>query len=47
VRLIRKTDKGDQTFIVNVADVWKGQLNGDLAVQPGDLVVVPARLMNY
>jgi polysaccharide export outer membrane protein len=47
VRLIRKTTNGDQTFVVNVSDVWKGQLDGDLEVQPGDMVVVPARMMNY
>ena len=47
VRLIRKTANGDQTSIVNVTEVWKGQLDGDLVVQPGDVVVVPARMMNY
>ncbi len=48
VRLVRKTPKGDQTFTVNVLNVWeKGQLNQDLVVQPGDLVVVPARLVNF
>jgi hypothetical protein len=30
-----------------VTEVWKGQLDGDLVVQPGDVVVVPARMMNY
>ena len=47
VRLIRKTPSGDQTFVVNVSEVWKGQLNEDREVQPGDLVVVPARMVNY
>jgi polysaccharide export outer membrane protein len=47
VRLIRKGVKGDQSLVVNVLDVWKGQLDKDLTVQPGDLVVVPARLINY
>ncbi|MDE3066491.1 MAG: polysaccharide export protein [Verrucomicrobiota bacterium] len=47
VRLIRKTAAGQETFVVNVLDVWKGQLNKDLAVQPGDLVVVPQSLVNY
>jgi polysaccharide export outer membrane protein len=47
VRLMRKTANGDQTFVVNVSDVWKGKLNEDLAVQPGDLVVVPASMVNY
>jgi polysaccharide export outer membrane protein len=47
VRLVRKSANGDQTFVVNVLDVWKGQLNKDLPVQPGDLVVVPASMVNY
>jgi polysaccharide biosynthesis/export protein len=47
VRLIRKGANGDQTVVVNVQDVWKGQLNNDLPVQPGDLVVVPASMVNY
>ncbi len=47
VRLIRKTARGDKPFIVNVLDVWAGHLDKDLAVQPGDMIVVPARLVNY
>lgn len=47
VRLIRKTTAGEKTSVVNVLDVWNGQLNQDLPVQAGDLVVVPARLVNY
>lgn len=47
VRLIRKTAQGNQTSIVNVQDIWKGQLNQDRVIQPGDLVVVPARMVNY
>lgn len=47
VRLIRKTAGGEKTQIINVVDVWSGQLNQDLPVQAGDLVVVPARMMNY
>jgi polysaccharide biosynthesis/export protein len=47
VRLIRKTAEGEKTFMVNVTDVWKGHVAQDLAVQAGDTVVVPARLVNY
>jgi len=48
VRLIRKTANGKQTFIINVLDIWeKGNLDKDLVVQPDDLIVVPARLVNY
>ena len=47
VRLIRKTTAGEQVFIVNVVEVWAGHLDQDVAVQAGDLVVVPARLVNY
>jgi polysaccharide biosynthesis/export protein len=47
VRLIRKTVQGQKTYVINVLNVWEGQLDKDLAVQPGDLVVVPASLVNY
>jgi polysaccharide export outer membrane protein len=48
VRLVRKTADGEKTFVVNVFDVWKkGDLQKDLVVQADDLIVVPARLVNY
>jgi polysaccharide export outer membrane protein len=48
VRLIRKTAEGKKTFVINVVEVWeKGTLEKDMAVQPDDLIVVPARLVNY
>jgi polysaccharide export outer membrane protein len=48
VRLIRKTARGEQTFEVNVLNVWeKSKLDEDLVVQPNDVIVVPARLVNY
>jgi len=48
VRLIRKTANGKQTFVINILDIWeKGNLDKDLVVQPDDLIVVPARLVNY
>jgi len=48
VRLIRKTVDGRKTFVINVLEIWeKGSLDKDLVVQPDDLIVVPARLVNY
>ncbi|MEW6301908.1 MAG: polysaccharide biosynthesis/export family protein [Verrucomicrobiota bacterium] len=48
VHLVRKTATGAETFKVNVLDVWqKGALEKDLVVQPGDMIVVPARLVNF
>jgi polysaccharide export outer membrane protein len=47
VRLIRKTASGEKPFVINVLEVWEGHLDQDLAVQPGDLIVVPQRLINY
>lgn len=47
VRLIQKNGGAQQTYIINVVDVWKGDVNKDMEVQPGDMVVVPARLINY
>jgi polysaccharide export outer membrane protein len=48
VRLIRKTAGGKRTFTINVQNIWeKGTLEADLEVQPDDLIVVPARLVNY
>jgi polysaccharide biosynthesis/export protein len=48
VHLIRKSAQGKESFTVNVLNVWeKGKLEEDLQVQPDDLIVVPARLVNY
>lgn len=49
VRLTRKTaEGGTQTFVINVVEIWeKGKLEKDVVVQPDDLIVVPARLVNY
>ncbi|HEX4644493.1 MAG TPA: SLBB domain-containing protein [Verrucomicrobiae bacterium] len=47
VRLVRKTPGGERTVVVNVQAVWEGHLDQDVPVQPGDTVVVPARLVNY
>jgi polysaccharide biosynthesis/export protein len=48
VRLIRQSAAGEQTFMVNVLDVWeRSKLNEDLVVQPGDTIVVPKSFVNY
>jgi protein involved in polysaccharide export with SLBB domain len=48
VRLIRKVGGVRKTFIVNVQEVWKNaKLETDLVVHPDDLIIVPARLVNY
>jgi polysaccharide export outer membrane protein len=48
VNLIRRTVEGTKTFEVNVLEIWeKGKLEKDLVVQPNDLIVVPARLVNF
>jgi len=48
VRLVRKAADGKKTFVINVQSIWeKGDLEKDVVVQPDDLIVVPARLVNY
>jgi polysaccharide export outer membrane protein len=48
VRLVRRTSDGKKTYIINVNEIWeKGDLDKDLVVQADDLIVVPARLVNY
>jgi polysaccharide export outer membrane protein len=48
VRLIRKTPNGKETRVINIQDIWeKGRLEQDLVVQPGDLIVVPERLVKW
>jgi polysaccharide export outer membrane protein len=48
VRLIRKNGEQTQTRTVNVQEVLeKGKLDADLIVQPGDLIVVPERLVKW
>jgi len=48
VRLVRKTAHGTKTFVINVLRIWeKGRLDDDMVVEPDDLIVVPARLVNY
>lgn len=48
VRVIRETNEGRKTFIVNIQEIWeKGQLNKDIEILPDDMIVVPARLVNF
>jgi polysaccharide export outer membrane protein len=48
VRLISKGAGGTKTFEINVVEIWeKGKLEKDMVVEPNDLIVVPARLVNY
>src|ERR1044071_898497 len=48
VKLIRKTASGKETRTINVQEIWeKGKLDQDLAIQPGDLIVVPERLVKW
>lgn len=48
VRLVRKTPDGEKTFVINVLDIWeKSDLKEDRVVKPDDLIVVPARLVNF
>jgi len=49
VRLIRKQgQRGPVTFVVNVQEVWdKGKIEADRVLEPDDMIVVPARLVNF
>lgn len=50
VRLVRSAEKGKdkKTLTINVTDIWdKGKIENDIVLQPGDLIVVPARLVNF
>lgn len=48
VKLVRNGPDGKKLLVVNVQDIWKkGELEKDLEVKPDDLIVVPARLLNY
>jgi protein involved in polysaccharide export with SLBB domain len=48
VRLFRRATSGDRAFTVNVQEILaKGKLNEDVVLQPGDLIVVPERLVKW
>lgn len=48
VKLIRKTGNIEKVQIVDVAEIInKGKLEQDQVLQPGDVILVPARLINW
>jgi polysaccharide export outer membrane protein len=52
VKVIRNHDNGgttnQQIFVVNMQDVLeRGQIDKDIVLQPGDFVIVPARVLNF
>jgi len=50
VKVTRKSDSGakTQTIVVNLTEVFeKGRADKDVEIQPGDLIFVPSRLINF
>jgi polysaccharide export outer membrane protein len=48
VKLIRKSEKGERIDIIDVAEIInKGRLDQDRLLQAGDVILVPARLINW
>jgi polysaccharide biosynthesis/export protein len=50
VKLIRNRESGtnEEVMILNMEDVLdKGQINKDVVLQPGDFIIVPARMLNF
>jgi hypothetical protein len=51
VRVVRKAgpgDAGNRTFVVDVAQILdKGKIDRDLPLEPGDLVLIPERLIRF
>jgi polysaccharide export outer membrane protein len=51
VKVIRKPGPGEtqnKTFVVDIAAILeKGKTEGDLALEPGDLIYVPSRAFNF
>jgi polysaccharide biosynthesis/export protein len=51
VRVTRKTAPGSneqQTFVVDVGEIFaKGRVEKDLSLQPGDLILIPERLIRF
>jgi polysaccharide export outer membrane protein len=42
------TGAGDQTFVIDVAQILdKGKTDQDLALEPGDLIVIPERVIRF
>lgn len=48
VRLIRKSNGESKTTTVNVTEIWeRGKIDADPEIQADDLIVVPAKLVNF
>jgi protein involved in polysaccharide export with SLBB domain len=52
IRIIRNHDEGgvtnQQVFVVNMQEVLEqGKIDKDIVLQPGDFVIVPARVLNF
>ena len=51
VKITRKkspTDRDNQVIIVDVTEIWeKGKTEKDVKLEPGDLLFIPARLVNF
>jgi protein involved in polysaccharide export with SLBB domain len=48
VKVTRKVDGADKTFVVDVAEVLeRGRTDRDMPLEPGDLVYVPERLVRF
>ncbi len=44
VKVVRQAGKSTETMVINVeAIIKKGRIEGDIALEPGDLVIVPER----
>jgi polysaccharide export outer membrane protein len=42
-RVLRMRDGQEQTMKINVSEIMKGNLNQDIQLMPGDVVIVPER----
>lgn len=48
VKVIRKTPSGNKTIIVNVEAIMeKGQLERDIYIRAGDVIIVPEKIYNF
>ena len=48
VQVIRKTDTGNKTMIINMENVLeKGKTEEDITLQPEDFIIVPQRAINW
>jgi len=48
VQVVRKTDSGNKTFVVNMENVLeKGKTEEDVTLEPEDFVIVPQRSVNW